>query len=200
MSKDFIKALTITKKLADADHERGQTLAELYLNYVSEQGELADAIAVENGFIKKELAEPAYSEAADVAICALALFFQQGGLIEGWNDATLTKIIQDDTQAEKLLKTITNIGQEIADKHDLVAELFAIQMYRTQSIGSRVFGDLATLYPEDNRKKCIEALNFAVALYLKTGGKADELPTVMLEKLKKWEAKQPQAEPAPAQS
>lgn len=65
--------------ITKADLEKNHSEDLLFANTVEELGEYAAAKTVEKGIKKKNLKESSLVEATDLVICALSLFFANGG-------------------------------------------------------------------------------------------------------------------------
>lgn len=70
-SKQILKRI---RKLSDFDD-----IYDLIASSAEELGEVAKAVLVEDGKKKKKLKESSASEAVDLTICALAMFYNRGG-------------------------------------------------------------------------------------------------------------------------
>lgn len=64
------------------DLASGETMDQMFFHTAEELGEYAAAVTIEKGVKNKPLAESSKSEAVDLTICALSLFFGQGGTLE----------------------------------------------------------------------------------------------------------------------
>lgn len=75
---DMLGFLGRVREITHADL-RCLTIKDMLVSTMQELGELATAMQVEQGIKSKFLDEPAKSEAADLVICALAMFYGLGG-------------------------------------------------------------------------------------------------------------------------
>jgi len=73
------KFLRRTKEITLADLATGHGKDYLLRNTMEELGEYSAAVTIEAGIKKKPLKETARQEAVDVIICALSLFYAEGG-------------------------------------------------------------------------------------------------------------------------
>lgn len=86
---DFIlRTATITKQDLDMNHSEEL----LFANTVEELGEYAAAKTVEKGIKKKNLKESSLVESVDLVICALSLFFANGGKFEDLSNIGQVKL------------------------------------------------------------------------------------------------------------
>lgn len=76
---DFLERVAAITK-ADLDKNHSEDL--LFANTVEELGEYAAAKTVEKGIKKKTLKESSKIESVDLTICALSLFFANGGTLQ----------------------------------------------------------------------------------------------------------------------
>lgn len=68
-----------TKRITLLDLANGHNVDVLLRNTTEELGEFCAAVTIESGIKVKPLKESSQQEAVDVVICALSLFFAQGG-------------------------------------------------------------------------------------------------------------------------
>lgn len=74
----IMKGLARTKDLAEIDKKQ-KTVFEMFTSAGEELGELAEALKITHGRKKKKLVEEPKAEAVDLLICALAIFYAEGG-------------------------------------------------------------------------------------------------------------------------
>lgn len=70
------------KDCVERDIASGGTIDDLLRSTMEELGEFSTACSIENGYKNRKLEEPAVSEAIDLIICSLALYFAKNGKIE----------------------------------------------------------------------------------------------------------------------
>jgi hypothetical protein len=86
------KFLERTKEITLADMATGHGKDYLLRNTMEELGEYCAAVTITQGIKKKPLKETARQEAVDVIICALSLFYAEGGTDEELADYGMVKL------------------------------------------------------------------------------------------------------------
>lgn len=79
---EITKFLDRVSYITYRDLEKNHSKDLLFTNTVEELGEYAAAKTIEGGYKNKDLKEDALTEAVDLVICALSLFYCEGGTTE----------------------------------------------------------------------------------------------------------------------
>ena len=87
-----LKFLSHTRKITLADLEVGHGKNYLLRNTMEELGEYCAAVTITKGIKKKPLKETPQQEAVDLIICALSLFYAEGGTDEELAEYGLKKL------------------------------------------------------------------------------------------------------------
>jgi hypothetical protein len=99
--------LAQVKKLADIECAQGSGEVNLFYATMEEAGEYAAARLVEVGDKDKELRESSQSEAVDLVIGALSLFYANGGTDEQLEPMALIKLDKWKKQQRKRIDALT---------------------------------------------------------------------------------------------
>jgi hypothetical protein len=81
-----------TKLLTDISVNNGETSEDMFLSATEELGEISTCLSVRKKRKNKVLSETVSDEAVDLAICALSIFFAEGGTIEQLEEIGMKKL------------------------------------------------------------------------------------------------------------